>query len=153
MIILGIDPGSTRIGYGVIKWEHSQATCIIHGIIDFPGTHDSPKYIAVERELTKIIRTYKPDIAGIEKLFFSRNRTTSMAVSEMRGVICLTLAHHSIPTSELTPLQVKQYVSGYGHAEKRQVQRMVQLLLNLKDPIKSDDAADALAIALCCAHN
>lgn len=153
MIILGIDPGSTRIGYGIIKWERSRAECLVYGIIDLPGTSSSPNYLAVEHKLTKIIKTYKPDTAGIEKLFFSKNRTTSMAVSEMRGVIRLTLARYSIPTSELTPLQVKQYVSGYGHAEKRQIQRMVQILLNLKDPIKSDDAADALAVALCCAHN
>ena len=90
-------------------------------------------------------------MAGVEKLFFFKNQKTVMAVSEMRGVIMLTLAKHSLPVHEFTPLQVKQNISAYGRAGKDQVQRMVQVLLSIKEPIKPDDAADALAIAICSA--
>ncbi len=150
MTILGIDPGSTRIGYGVVQWEGAQATCLAFGAFDYPGTSAAPRFLDVERQLTELIAQHAPDRAGIEKLFFVKNRTTGMAVSEMRGVLLLTLARHGIPVAEFTPPQVKQAVAGYGQADKGQVQRMVQLLLKLAEPVRPDDAADALAVALCC---
>ncbi len=151
MIILGIDPGSTRIGYGIVRWDNNKATCLAYGTFDYPGTHSAPRFLAVEQELSKLIAAHAPDRAGIEKLFFAKNQTTAMAVSEMRGVIRLTLARHNIPLAECTPLQVKQSITNYGKADKAQVQRMVRLLLNIREPIRPDDAADALAVALYCA--
>ncbi len=153
MIALGIDPGTTRIGYGVIQSDRNKMTCVAYGIISNGGKDKLLDFKETEKNLTALIKKYKPDMAGIEKLFFFKNQKTVMAVSEMRGVLLLTLAKHYIPIQEFTPPQVKQNISAYGRAQKDQVQRMVKLLLNLKDPIKPDDAADALAIAICCANN
>ena len=152
MITLGIDPGTTRIGYGVVKQSGNNLACLDYGILKT----SSDKLVGFKEaaeQLKELINKHKPDQAGIEKLFFFKNQKTVMAVSEMRGVLLLTLAENNIPIQEFTPLQVKQSVSAYGRAEKAQMQRIVQLLLGLKDPIKPDDAADALAIAICCANN
>ena len=152
MISLGIDPGTTRIGYGVIRGERNKMTCVAYGIISNTGKDKLFDFKETEKKLSALIKKYKPDMAGVEKLFFFKNQKTVMAVSEMRGVIMLTLAKHSLPVHEFTPLQVKQNISAYGRAGKDQVQRMVQVLLSIKEPIKPDDAADALAIAICSAH-
>lgn len=152
MITLGIDPGTTRIGYGVISQDKNSLTCLDYGILKV-GSEKLTGFKDAAKELEKLIKKYSPDQAGIEKLFFFKNQKTIMAVSEMRGVLLFTLAKNNIPTQEFTPLQVKQNVSAYGRAEKGQMQRMVQLLLRLKEPIRPDDAADALAIAICCANN
>jgi len=126
--------------------------CVDYGILK--TSNDKLKgFKEAEQELSKLIKKHKPNCAGIEKLFFFKNQKTVMAVSEMRGVLLLTLAKHGVPIQEFTPLQVKQNVSAYGRAQKDQMQRIVQLLLNLKEPIRPDDAADALAIAICCANN
>ena len=106
----------------------------------------------IYEELEHLITAYKPQIVVIEQLFFFKNQKTIMSVSEMRGVLLLTLAEHGIPVQEFTPLQVKQAVSGYGRSGKSQVELMVRVILNLKDEIKPDDAADGLAIAICCAN-
>ena len=151
MISLGIDPGTTRIGYGVVQHERNKMSCIAYGIISNTGKDKMFDFVETEKALTKLIKKYKPDMAGIEKLFFFNNQKTVMAVSEMRGVIMLTLAKHHLLVHEFTPLQVKQNISAYGRADKDQVQRMVRMLLNIKEPIKPDDAADALAIAICSA--
>ena len=153
MIVLGIDPGTTKIGYGVISSEHNRITCLDYGILKNAGVDKLHDFRETEKNLSLLIKKYKPEMAGIEKLFFFKNQKTVMAVSEMRGVLLLTLAKHNVPVCEFTPLQVKQNISAYGRAQKDQIQRMVQLLLNLKDPIKPDDAADALAIAICAANN
>lgn len=153
MISLGIDPGTTRIGYGVIQSDRNKMVCIAYGIISNTGKDKFFDFKETEKQLSVIIKKYKPDVAGIEKLFFFKNQKTIMAVSEMRGVIMLTLAKHNLPIHEFTPLQIKQNISAYGRADKDQVQRMVRMLLNIKEPIKPDDAADALAIAICSAHN
>ncbi len=153
MIALGIDPGTTRIGYGVIKNERNRLTCIAYGILSNPGKDKMSDYVDTEKNLTALIEQYRPDVAGIEKLFFFKNQKTVMAVSEMRGVLMLTLAKHRIPVQEFTPPQVKQNISAYGRADKNQVIRMVQMLLGIREPITPDDAADALALAICCAHN
>lgn len=152
MVTLGIDPGTTRIGYGVIDQDKNRLTCLDYGILKV-GSDKPTGFKDAVKELEKLIKKHKPDQAGIEKLFFFKNQKTIMAVSEMRGVLLFTLAKNNIPVQEFTPLQVKQSVSAYGRAEKSQIQRVAQLLLGLKEPIKPDDAADALAIAICCANN
>lgn len=152
MIVLGIDPGTARIGYGIISSERNRLSCLDYGILKNTSTDKLYNFQETEKSLSRLIKKYKPDIAGIEKLFFFKNQKTVMAVSEMRGVLLLTLAKHNIPVQEFTPPQVKQNISAYGRAQKDQVQRMIKLLLNLKDPIKPDDAADALAIAICCSN-
>ncbi|MDP3792882.1 MAG: crossover junction endodeoxyribonuclease RuvC [bacterium] len=146
MIILGIDPGTTRIGFGIIKKGRNEISCLHYGLIA------QPSLTLVTSEISKLVRDYKPDMAAVEKLFFFKNQKTIISVSEMRGVIMATLAMNNLPIKEFTPLQVKQAVSGYGRAGKGQVEFMVRLILNLKDEIKPDDAADGLAIAICCAN-
>lgn len=146
MIILGIDPGTTKIGFGVIKKEKNKISCLQYGLITQPSS------ALITSELSKLVKNYKPDIAAVEKLFFFKNQKTIISVSEMRGVILATLAINNVPIKEFTPLEVKQAVSGYGRAEKRQVELMVRLILNLKEEIRPDDAADGLAIAICCAN-
>lgn len=153
MIILGIDPGTTRIGYGVIEKKNNNFSCLDHGVIENSGRDKDLDFKNTHIALSKIISEYSPDISAIEKIFFFKNQKTIISVSEMRGVLRYTLAYHNIPVYEFTPLQVKQAVSSYGRADKNQVQKMVRLVLNIKDPIKLDDAADGLAIAICCANN
>jgi crossover junction endodeoxyribonuclease RuvC len=150
MIILGIDPGTTRIGYGVISSEKNKITCLEYGIIENQGQDKFLYFSNTVAELKKIIKKHNPEAAGIERLFFTKNQKTAMAVSEMRGILLFTLYGAGLPIIEFTPLQVKSFISGYGSADKKQVQKMVKLLLNLKDDIRPDDAADALAIAICC---
>ena len=152
MVTLGLDPGTTKIGYGVVRQDKNHFVCIDYGILKV-GSDKFTGFKEASRELTRLIKKYKPDQAGIEKLFFFKNQKTVMAVSEMRGVLLLTLAENNIPIQEFTPLQVKQSVSAYGRAGKSQMQRIVQLLLGLREPIRPDDAADALAIAICCTNN
>lgn len=153
MIILGIDPGTTRIGFGVIESNKNRLTVIDYGIISTPGKDKSLDYKLISEGLSKLISAYKPERAGIEKLFFSNNQKTAMSVAEARGVVVLTFANHGVPVLEFTPQQVKQAISSYGKADKNQVQRMVRLVLSIKEEIKPDDAADALAIAICAANN
>ncbi len=152
MLALGIDPGSTRIGYGLVRHGGSRLECIAWGTIENTNHDRLLDLRDTETELVKIIEKYKPEVAGIEKLFFSKNQTTAMAVSETRGVLLLTLSKAGLPVQEFTPNEVKQQITSYGGADKNQVYRMVQLLLNVKEPIKPDDAVDALAIAICCSR-
>jgi len=153
MISLGIDPGTVRIGYGFVRHERNKMSPIAYGVISNDGKNKLFDFKETEKNLSALIEKYKPDVAGIEKLFFFKNQKTVMAVSEMRGVIMLTLAKHNLPVHEFTPLQVKQNISAYGRADKNQVQRMVRMLLGIKEKIEPDDAADALAIAICSAHD
>jgi len=149
-IFLGIDPGLADTGWGIITNNNGQLNSISYGSIKTPKTMRlSERLKEIEQELNKIIKKYKPNRAAIEKLFFCRNVTTAMKVGQARGVVLLALAKGKIPTTELTPLQVKQGVTGYGQADKRQVQTMVKTILDLKEIPKPDDAADALAIAIC----
>ena len=153
MIILGIDPGTTRIGVGVIKNEKGNLECLHYGLI--PQSPAKKESIAKEVmvDIERLVRLYKPDLAAVEKLFFFKNQKTIISVSEMRGVILASLAINNVPIREFTPLEIKQAVSGYGRAGKNQVQQMVRLILNIKEAIRPDDAADGLAIAICCANN
>ncbi len=153
MIIIGIDPGTTRIGFGVIKNEGNKFETLDYGVIKNSGKDKLFDYKNTAKELSKLITKHKPEVAVVEKLFFFKNQKTVMSVGEMRGVIMLTLANHNLTVLEFTPMQVKQAISGYGGADKNQVQRMVRLVLGIKDEIKPDDAADALAIAICGVNN
>lgn len=147
--ILGIDPGFGRLGYGVIEQRGPDWVSLDYGCIE-----TSPKKTFVERilqihnELNVIISKYKPTRAGVEELFFYKNVTTAVQVGQARGVVLLTLCQAKIPIDEFTPLEVKQAITGYGRAEKGQIQAMVIMLLKLKVKKIQDDAADALAIAL-----
>lgn len=148
MIILGIDPGTTRIGFGIIKVNNNKIECISYGTIENSAQDKYFLYKNVSLEISKLVSKYKPQLAVIEKLFFFKNHKTIMSVSEMRGVIMLSLFNSDIKIIELTPLQVKSYLCGYGSADKKQVQRMVKIILKLDKDIKPDDAADALALAI-----
>ncbi|MEX1376122.1 MAG: crossover junction endodeoxyribonuclease RuvC [Eubacteriales bacterium] len=152
MIILGIDPGLATIGYGVIEKENQNISLIDYGIISTPAKMPLPKRLSIIYEdIQEIINTFKPDSIAYEELFFYRNVTTAIDVGHARGV-CVIAGHNALGSDKLyeyTPMQVKQAVCGYGHADKVQIQQMVKILLNLKDIPKPDDAADALAIAIC----
>lgn len=149
-IILGIDPGIADTGYGVIYEEGSRLSCLVYGSIKTSSKDDLITRLDIlHRELTKIIKKYKPDLASVEQLFFNKNVRTALIVGQARGVALLTLKQNKLPIVEFTPSQIKQAVSSYGQASKKQVQKMVKLILNLKELPYPDDAADALAIAIC----
>jgi crossover junction endodeoxyribonuclease RuvC len=149
-IILGIDPGIADTGFGLIeKAAGGKITCLAYGSIKTKaGLPMAERLETLNNELEKIIKKYQPALAAVEELFFYNNAKTAIVVGQARGVILLTCRKNKIPLTELTPLQVKQTISGYGQAGKAQVQKMVKLLLNLKEIPKPDDAADALAIAI-----
>lgn len=157
MIILGIDPGTATTGYGVIKQSNknkSEYAILDFGVIETKKTDtDAHRLEILFADLSLIIKKHKPDRVGIEKLFFTSNQTTAMTVSQARGVALLACAQGKIDISEFTPLQVKNTLCGYGRAEKKQIQAVVQQTFKLKNIPKPDDAADALAIALCAAWN
>jgi len=149
-IILGIDPGIADTGYGVIKSEGSKLTCLAYGSIKTDSKLDLISRLDIlHRALDKIIKKYQPDLAAIEQLFFNKNVRTALIVGQARGVVLLTLKQNKLTIVDYTPSQVKSAVSAYGQASKLQVQKMVKLILNLKELPKPDDAADALAVAIC----
>ena len=155
MIILGIDPGTATTGYGVIDYKKKnkkQIVCLDYGIIQTsPKQSVGERLIQLNFDLNEIIKKYKPEMAAVESLFFFKNLKTAMPVSQARGVIIYTLSKKNVPFIDITPQQAKTSVTGYGKATKNQVQKMVQNLLCLEELPKPDDAADALAIAICCA--
>lgn len=149
MRILGIDPGFGRTGWGVIERKDRAWVHVAHGCIETDLKAEFPDRLeALHAALKKVIKKFKPTHAAVEELFFYKNVTTAVNVGQARGVILLTLRQAKIPIIELTPLQVKQSVVGYGRAEKGQVQKMLMLHLRLKKRPTPDDAADALAVAL-----
>ena len=153
MRILGIDPGTSLIGWGVIDSDGKTYRAIAYDALRTPPKIPSHQRVEpVYDALMALIKKHKPDLISVETLFFFKNAKTVMAVSEIRGVILLVAAKSHVPVSEHTPLQVKQAVSGYGKAEKHQVQTMVQLILGLNQPPRPDDVADALALAICGAN-
>ncbi len=154
-LILGIDPGIADTGYGIIQKDKSNnLSCIDYGSIKTLAKIEMPERLEIiNKELSKIIKKYKPNLIAVEQLFFCKNVKTALAVGQARGVVMLTARQNRIPTVEFTPLQVKQAVAAYGQASKLQVQKMVKLLLNLEQLPKPDDAADALAIAICAANS
>lgn len=150
MIILGIDPGTATTGYGVIKKDGQKITVIDHGCILTPAKTPLPDRLEdISNQLVKIIEKYNPDQAAVEELFFAANSKTAIAVGQARGVILLELRKAGLSVFEYTPLEVKMALTGYGRADKNQIQQMVKALLFLKEIPKPDDAADALAIAMC----
>lgn len=154
MIILGIDPGTATTGFGVIEKNTKGAWHALEfGVITTDKKlNDAERLKILADDLQDIIKKYKPVAAGVEKLYFETNVKTAITVAQARGAILLTLAQHSIPIYEFTPLQVKSTLTGYGSADKKQMQFMVKHTFGLKTVPKPDDAADALAIALCCAN-
>lgn len=151
MIILGIDPGIAIVGYGVILADKGKFGVIDYGVITTSKDESTPQRLAlIEQALIKLIERYKPDCIALEELFFQNNQKTAITVAEARGVLLLTAVKYCGKLYEYTPLQIKQSVTGFGNADKKQVQYMVKTLLKLKEIPKPDDAADALACALCC---
>jgi crossover junction endodeoxyribonuclease RuvC len=153
MIIIGIDPGLARVGYGVIAVNNRKPGPVCYGCIETGNDQPaSGRLVQIYNELTDLFRRYPPDQIAVEKLFFSKNITSAMSVSEARGVILLLAEQNKIPVTEYTPNQVKQAIAGSGRADKRQMQEMIMRLLHLTEIPKPDDAADALSIALCHIH-
>ena len=153
MIILGIDPGTAITGYGLIK-QNRKMDLIDYGCIKTSASLTTAERLKeLNNQLNALIEKYKPDMVAVEDIFFFKNLKTAVKVSQARGVILLAAAKLNIPVFECTPLQVKQAITSYGRAEKIQVQKMVKVLLNLKEIPKPDDASDALAVAICCANS
>ncbi|MDK2823835.1 MAG: crossover junction endodeoxyribonuclease RuvC [Clostridia bacterium] len=153
MIILGVDPGTAITGYGIIKVDGNKFSSLEYGCIYTDA--DFTNEIRLQKIYEKIwglLDFYQPDQMAVEELFFNKNVRTALSVGQARGVILLAGALKGLKVNEYTPLQVKQAVVGYGRAHKQQVQQMVKVFLNLKETPKPDDAADALAVAICHAH-
>jgi len=149
MRILGIDPGTGILGFGVIEVQKGKSQLVDAGVIRTPAKEDdSVRLQTIFEELTDIIMQTKPTIMAVEKLFFAQNITTAMTVSQARGVILLCGKQAGLELFEYTPLQIKQALTGYGRADKKQIQEMVRVILKLKDIPKPDDCADALACAI-----
>jgi len=149
MIILGIDPGLATLGYGVIEVNNDKRRVIQYGTLNTPAKQPMPQRLrALFRAMNQLLDIYQPDEVAFEELFFSKNITTGMAVSMARGVAMVAVAERTENLYEYTPMQIKQAVTGYGGADKHQVQQMVKILLNMKEIARPDDAADALAVAL-----
>ena len=151
MLVLGIDPGTAITGYGFVTESPDGRLCAgAYGVIrTSPEINSGQRLLILYKELHIIVDLHHPQSGAVEKLFFQKNVTTALAVGQARGVALLALAEFNIPTSEYTPMEVKQAVCGYGGASKNQVQQMVKILLNLDALPEPDDAADALAIAIC----
>ena len=154
MRILGIDPGVATVGFGVIDSDRAQQQMIQYGAITTAaGLPLATRLVQIAADLEVLIRQFQPDEIAVEELFFSKNITTGIAVAHARGVILYIAERLQVPVYEYTPMQVKQAVVGYGLAEKHQVMDMTRRLLKLKSVPKPDDAADALAIAICHARS
>ncbi|MGB3634961.1 MAG: crossover junction endodeoxyribonuclease RuvC [Rubrobacteraceae bacterium] len=148
--ILGIDPGTATMGWGVIRQEGNRLRYVQHGAITTPSNWEMPRRLGrLFDGVSELVRGYRPETVAIEELFFNTNVTTGITVGQARGVAILAAYKAGIEVTEYTPLQVKQAVTSYGRADKRQVQEMVRALLNLREIPKPDDAADGLAIAIC----
>jgi crossover junction endodeoxyribonuclease RuvC len=149
VIVLGIDPGTAALGYGIIESSKGQLHELDHGcLVTSPDTALPERLLAIHATVDELLAVHAPRLLAIERLFFSRNAQTAFAVGQARGVVLLAAAQHRVPVVEATPNEVKSAVAGYGAADKEQVQRMVQLVLGMAEPPRPDDAADALAIAV-----
>ncbi len=154
LVILGIDPGFAIVGYGLVEYKNNSFKPIDYGVIRTDAKElFSDRLKKIDVQLKKIIDMYKPDCCSIEDLFFNTNAKTVIAAAQGRGVCVLCASAKDLPVYEYTPLQVKQAVVGYGRAAKGQVQQMIKIILNLNEIPKPDDAADALAVAICHAHS
>lgn len=154
MIILGIDPGYAIVGYGVIRYEANRFTVLDYGAITTPaGMPFVERLDVIYKDLNMLFTKYHPEAMAIEKLFYNTNAKTVIDVAQARGVTVLAAHQNKAEIFEYTPLQVKQSVVGYGRADKKQVQEMIRVILNLEKVPKPDDTADALAMAVCHAHS
>jgi crossover junction endodeoxyribonuclease RuvC len=157
MIIIGIDPGTATTGFGILRKNGDNLRVVDYGCINTkPNFSDGERLKIINKEIDKLIKKYKPEIFAVENLYFFKNFKTAIPVSQAKGVILLAAAKRKIPVLEFTPLQMKMAITGYGKADKKQVQKMVRKLLDLEEKPKDkdkrkDDATDALGVALCCA--
>lgn len=150
MKILGIDPGLGIVGYSIVEYDGETPVLLHSGSIQTQkGTRESARLLEIFEDMTTIVEKYKPDCAAIEKLFFFRNRTTVMPVAHARGVILTVLEKFKVPIFEYTPMEVKQVLTGYGRADKKEVEQMVKLSLGVDTLPKLDDTVDSIAIAIC----
>jgi crossover junction endodeoxyribonuclease RuvC len=153
LIVLGIDPGTARTGYGLVERDGSRLRALDFGCLETPAALELPqRLLLIEQGLVALIEAHRPDVVAVERLYFNRNVQTAFAVGQARGVVLMVAAQHGLAVAEFGPNEVKQAVTGYGRADKGQVQRMVQTLLDLPSLPRPDDAADGLAIAICAAH-
>ena len=154
MLVLGIDPGTAITGYGLVREDDEGLALVECGVITTPAGQPLPQRLqTIYHGLAAIIGQYQPDQVAVEELFFSRNVRTALSVGQARGVVLLAAAEAGLPLHEYKPLEVKQTVAGYGGADKRQVQEMVRMLLHLEQVPEPDDAADAVAVAVCHVHS
>lgn len=155
MLVMGIDPGTAVTGYGLVRSRGQELAAVDYGVVTPPAPADAgpagaaTRLAFLHREIADLIARHRPDLVAVEELFFARNVTTALAVGEARGVVLLAAAQAGLPVVEYTPMEVKAGITGYGRADKRQVQRMVRALLGLEADPRPDDAADALALAVC----
>lgn len=151
--VLGIDPGTATMGFGVVAVAGTTLVPVTYGVIRTPASQPPALRLAsIYRDLQELLRRYRPQAMAVERLFLQKNRSSALHVGQARGVALLAAAQAGLPVYEYAPHEVKQAVVGYGRASKAQVQRMVQALLGLARPPVPDDAADALAVAVCCLH-
>jgi crossover junction endodeoxyribonuclease RuvC len=149
MITLGIDPGTALLGYGLIRGQDSPAILEFGAIETSPSAAPAERLVTIYDALVEIISEFAPDVVAVEQLFFAQNTTTALAVGQARGVALLAASKSDIPVFEYKPTEVKLAIAGYGRADKLQIQQMVQTILNLENLPQPDDAADALAVAIC----
>lgn len=150
MKILGIDPGLGIVGYSIVDYDGEFPVLLHSGSIQTQkGARESSRLLEIFEDMNTIVGKYKPDCAAIEKLFFFRNRTTVMPVAHARGVILTVLEKFKVPIFEYTPMEVKQVLTGYGRADKKEVEQMVKLALGVDNLPKLDDTIDSIAIAIC----
>ena len=155
MLAIGIDPGTAITGYGLVREQADGSLEVVdYGVIQTSPGHAMPdRLVQLYQQLKQIINLHSPQSGAVEKLFFARNVRTALSVGQARGIALLALAESGVAVAEYSPNEIKQAVAGYGGAEKRQVQMMVQALLNLQEVPQPDDAADALAVAICHLHS
>ena len=153
MIVLGIDPGTGAMGYGIVESAGGRVREVDHGCrVTSPDRTLPERLVEIHALVDELLAVHQPVIVAVERLFFSRNVQTAFAVGQARGVVLLAAAQHGVPVREATPNEVKSAIAGYGAADKAQVQRMVQMVLGMPNLPRPDDAADALAVAICLAH-
>ncbi len=153
MLIFGVDPGTARMGYGVIDYL-DESRLLAHGVLETPAKTSMPYRLRMLFEqVSDLLDIHKPSVLAIEQLFFARNVTTAISVGQARGVVLLAAAMRDIPVQEYSPSEIKHSIVGYGKADKSQVQEMVRMILNLEAIPQPDDAADAIAVAICYAHH
>ena len=153
MIVLGIDPGTAALGYGVVERTGGNLRAVDYGLVSTTPDMSLPeRLLRIHEALTELIETHQPDLVGVERLFFSKNAQTAFGVGQARGVVLLAAAEHGIPVREATPNEIKMGVTGFGGADKEQVGRMVAVILRLDEVPSPDDTSDALACAISIAN-